>query len=392
MALTATYAVIDHRPQSRSMGGGHLRSPSCWCRRSRSGSHAAAAARTSRASSSAPTSSSPRSSPGLMIPTTTGVRHRALPRSQARRDVAPLPVASACSNTRRRRSRCSRTTSRSWPAGAPSPRVTSWSARYRGAALGCIGAMLADRTRRESWKQSVALVASDQRTRVAPRCRAHPSGDRARDQRPHRSADRARPREQPDRGGAALRLLHHPPDRRAPPARPWSWPRNASEPALRAQILAFETPLDTPVMREVLAGRAVVINDPHQAGLAAGGRPRARPASSAWRSTPITAKGSVVGLLVADPHRVDAPRRSTSASVSAAQGHRLAGRDRDRERPPFDGLAASEASYRDLFERATDLIFVIDEHGGIQFANRAALDFVGVRFRARWPACAGISS
>jgi two-component system NtrC family sensor kinase len=44
----------------------------------------------------------------------------------------------------------------------------------------------------------------------------------------------------------------------------------------------------------------------------------------------------------------------------------------------FEGLRASEARYRDLFERATDLIFVVDEDGPLRFANRAALDFIGV--------------
>ncbi len=38
-------------------------------------------------------------------------------------------------------------------------------------------------------------------------------------------------------------------------------------------------------------------------------------------------------------------------------------------------LAASEAAYRDLFERANDLIFVLDTDGKIHFANQAALSF-----------------
>lgn len=39
-------------------------------------------------------------------------------------------------------------------------------------------------------------------------------------------------------------------------------------------------------------------------------------------------------------------------------------------------LTASEAAYRDLFERANDLIFVADTDGGLHFANQAALEFL----------------
>ena len=41
----------------------------------------------------------------------------------------------------------------------------------------------------------------------------------------------------------------------------------------------------------------------------------------------------------------------------------------------YDELTASEAAYRDLFERANDLIFVADVDGAIHFANQAALAF-----------------
>ncbi len=44
----------------------------------------------------------------------------------------------------------------------------------------------------------------------------------------------------------------------------------------------------------------------------------------------------------------------------------------------YDDLTQSEAAYRDLFERATDLIFVADSGGGIRFANHAALTFFSI--------------
>lgn len=43
----------------------------------------------------------------------------------------------------------------------------------------------------------------------------------------------------------------------------------------------------------------------------------------------------------------------------------------------YEELTASESAYRDLFERANDLIFVADLDGGMHFANQAALAFLG---------------
>jgi len=55
----------------------------------------------------------------------------------------------------------------------------------------------------------------------------------------------------------------------------------------------------------------------------------------------------------------------------------------------FHELAASENAYRDLFQRANDLIFIADDSGLVHFANKAALDFFALSPAAlattRWP-------
>ena len=254
-----------------------------------------------------------------------------------------------------------------------------------GAALGCVGATLADRTRRESWKQSVALHASDQRTRalldserilvaIAREISVLSDLPTALDRVNSLTATALH-------SDFSTTLLVDPHRRQAV-----VMASNASDPAIRAQILAIETPLDTPVMREMLAGRSVLINDPNE-------QPWLPPADLArdkvrrMALTPITAKGSVAGLLVVTRTADDAPRfdERQLALLKAIAAQAAIAIENARL---FDGLANSEASYRDLFERATDLIFVIDEHGGIRFANQAALDFVGVSATAlgelRW--------
>ncbi len=244
-----------------------------------------------------------------------------------------------------------------------------------GAALGCVGATLADRTRRESWKQSVALLASDQRTRSlldAERILLAIAREISVLSHLPTVLDRVN-----SLTATALRcdfsttLLIDPRRRQAV-----VMASNASEPTMRAHILAIETPLDTPAMREVLAGRSILINDPAEQNWLPPAD-LARDHVQRMALTPITAKGAVVGLLVVTRTHADAPRfdeRQLSLLKAIAAQAAIA----IENARLFDGLAASEASYRDLFERATDLIFVIDEHGGIQFANQAALDFVGI--------------
>jgi PAS domain S-box-containing protein len=244
-----------------------------------------------------------------------------------------------------------------------------------GAALGCVGAALADRTRRDGWRHSVALAASDQRTRslldaerilvaIAREISVLSDLPTALDRINSLTATALH-------CDFSTTLLIDPQRRQA-----IATASNASEPALRAQILAVQAPLDTPLMREVLAGRSVLINDPHE-------QPWVPPADLVRERvhrlalTPISAKGTVLGLLVVtrtspaaarfDDRHLSLLKAIAAQAAIAIENARL-----------FDGLAASEARYRDLFEHATDLIFVIDEEGNIRFANRAALDFIGV--------------
>src|SRR5512143_98734 len=244
-----------------------------------------------------------------------------------------------------------------------------------GATLGCVGAALADRTRRQSWRQSVALAASDQRTRAlleSERILVAIAREISVLSDLPTALDRINSLTTTALHCDFSTTLLIDPHRRQAVAMASS----ASEPAIRAQILAIQAPLDTPLMREVLAGRSVLINDAtEQSWLPPADLVRDNVHRMAL--TPITAKGTVAGLLVVTRSEADSPRfddrqlallKAIAAQAAIAiENARL-----------FDGLAASEASYRDLFERATDLIFVIDEHGGIRFANQAALDFVGV--------------
>jgi PAS domain S-box-containing protein len=92
--------------------------------------------------------------------------------------------------------------------------------------------------------------------------------------------------------------------------------------------------------------------------------------------TQITASGTFMGLIIAGrlddetPLTTDQARLLSGAAVHAAAAIRNA--------QLFQERARSEAAYRDLFERANDLIFVADERGGLHFANKAALDFFGL--------------
>jgi protein-histidine pros-kinase len=244
-----------------------------------------------------------------------------------------------------------------------------------GAVLGCVGAMLADRTRHENWRHSVALAVSELRTRalldserilvaIAREISVLSDLPTALDRVNSLTATALR-------CDFSTTLLIDPQRQRAV-----AMASNASDPGLRAQILGLRAPLDTPIMREITAGRTIVINDPQE-------QPWLPPADLArdrvqrMAITPISAQGTVVGLLVVTRTEATAPcfderqlallKAIAAQAAIAIQNARL-----------FDGLAASEASYRDLFERATDLIFVVDEHGGIRFANQAALDFMGV--------------
>ena len=244
-----------------------------------------------------------------------------------------------------------------------------------GAMLACVGAMLADRTRRDGWRHSVALAAAELRTRalldserilvaIAREISVLSDLPTALDRVNTLTATALR-------CDFSTTLLIDAQRQHAV-----ATASNASDPALRAQILGIHTSLDTPLMREITAGRTIVINDPRE-------QPWLPPADVArdhierLAVTPISAKGTVVGMLAVTRTRPTAPRfdERQLALLKAIAAQAAIAIENARL---FDGLAASEASYRDLFERATDLIFVVDEHGAIRFANQAALDFMGV--------------
>ncbi len=244
-----------------------------------------------------------------------------------------------------------------------------------GAGLAGIGALLTDRTRRDAWRQQLALSAAEQRARAllaSERTLAAIAREVCVLSDLPTVLDRVNSLTATALG-SDFSITYLIDARRAEIAAAAS---NASDPALRAQILAVRAPLDLPVVAELLAGRTIVINDPAAqpwfdvAQLQADGVRR-------LALTPISAKGVVVGVLTItrtapgsapfDERHVGLLEAIAAQAAIAIENARL-----------FEGLAASEASYRDLFERATDLIFVVDEHGGIRFANQAALDFVGL--------------
>jgi PAS domain S-box-containing protein len=244
-----------------------------------------------------------------------------------------------------------------------------------GAALGCVGATLGDRARRSGWQQSVALAASERRARallesertlvaIAREISVLSDLSTVLDRINSLTATALQ-------CDFSTTLLIDPQRRQAV-----ATASSASDPKVRARILAIQAPLDTPLMGEVLAGRSVLINDPAT-------QPWLPPADLArdrvrrMAVTPVVTKGNVVGLLVVTRTQPEAPPFDDRhmALLKAIATHAAIAIDNARL---FDGLTKSEASYRDLFERATDLIFVIDEYGGIRFANQAALDFVGI--------------
>jgi PAS domain S-box-containing protein len=255
---------------------------------------------------------------------------------------------------------------------------------FIGAALSCAGAGGADRTRRALWQQGVDLAAAEQRTRAlleVERILAAIAREIAVLSDLRTALDRVN-----SLTAAALfcdysntYLID---DERGEAT---AAATNACDPAMRAQILSVRTPIERPVLAELLQGRTVVINEP---------------ATQRWFDptelaqmgihslalTPITAKGKVVGVLTVtrttnrepfDDRQISLLKAIAAQAAIAIENARL-----------FDGLALSEARYRDLFERATDLIFVVDEGGPLRFANRAALEFLrldGERLRgARW--------
>jgi PAS domain S-box-containing protein len=126
---------------------------------------------------------------------------------------------------------------------------------------------------------------------------------------------------------------------------------------------------------EVLGGRAIVINDPQrQAWIDTGQLERHNIQRLAL--APIIAKGRVMGILTAGRTRVG-PEFDDRA-LALLQGLAAQSAIGIENARLFADLSASETRYRDLFEHANDLIFVVEEAGGFRFANQAALSFLRV--------------
>lgn len=137
----------------------------------------------------------------------------------------------------------------------------------------------------------------------------------------------------------------------------------------------YETTTNSPTTSEVLAGRAIVINDPQRQPWV-DNEVIKRHNIKRLVLAPIISKGRAMGMLTAgrttsgaefDERALDLLQGLAAQSAIAIENARL-----------FADLSASEARYRDLFERSNDLIFAIAENGGFHFANQAALRFLGV--------------
>ncbi|MDX2167985.1 MAG: ATP-binding protein [Deltaproteobacteria bacterium] len=250
------------------------------------------------------------------------------------------------------------------------------------AVLSCVGAAIADRTRRDLWQRSLALSESESRARSlleAERLLGAIAREISVLTDLRGTLDRINVLT-----AAALGCdysMTYLVDRAQGAVIPAA--TNCDDPPMREVIMTRRSPLDTPLVRELLAGRSVVINDPAtQTWLAAEEMVGVRSVAL----TPISAKGQVVGVLTVtrttnaapiDDRQVALLKAIAAQAAIAIENARL-----------FETLAKSEASYRDLFERATDLIFVIEEDGALRFANQAALDFVGMPAEAlcskRW--------
>jgi PAS domain S-box-containing protein len=242
------------------------------------------------------------------------------------------------------------------------------------AVLSCVGATIADRTRRDLWRRSIALADSEQRLRSlldSERTLVAIARELSVLTDLRSALDRVN-----GLTAAALSsefsITYLVDDARREVA---AAATSVSSPALRRQILAVRGTFDWPLVAELMAGRTVVINDPSD-------QPWFPPGELELQGvrhvalTPITVNGRMLGVLTVTRTTTCFPfgdrevallKAIAAQSGIAIENARL-----------FDGLAKSEAGYRDLFERATDLIVVIEESGPLRFANQAALDFVGV--------------
>ncbi len=150
-----------------------------------------------------------------------------------------------------------------------------------------------------------------------------------------------------------------------------------SEPALNLNPgPPFRASIDTPLGQELLNGRTVVINDPgEQKWLPP--KTLARYGIHSVAFAPIIAKRQVLGVLTSG--RIARPEPFDERQVSLLQGIAAQAAVAIDNARLFEKLSGSEARYRDLFERANDLVFVVDERGPFRFANQAALNFFRLR-------------
>ncbi len=147
----------------------------------------------------------------------------------------------------------------------------------------------------------------------------------------------------------------------------------------RAQIFARRDSIDTPLAQVLLQGQTIVIDDPaRQTWLDPD--ELAKHSVDSLALAPIVGKGQVLGVITAG--RQQSAERFDERQIALLDGIAAHAAVAIENARLFDSLAASEARYRDLFEHANDLIFVVDENGAFRFANQAALAFVGATSQA----------
>jgi len=102
--------------------------------------------------------------------------------------------------------------------------------------------------------------------------------------------------------------------------------------------------------------------------------------------SPIVNQGKLLGILVSGRQVDETPFDQRETSILAGIAAHAAVTITNAQL--YENLATSESAYRDLFERANDLIFVADDQEGIHFANQAALRFFDIDTEAlagtRW--------
>ncbi len=103
--------------------------------------------------------------------------------------------------------------------------------------------------------------------------------------------------------------------------------------------------------------------------------------------SPMMSHGRLLGVLVAG--RLEGASAFGEREIAMLSGIAATAAITISNARLYEDLTTSESAYRDLFERANDLIFVADVAGGVHFANKAALRFLGCSAndlgQLRWP-------